>query len=443
MQIAFSRPLIDQDVINEVNNALTKIGWLTSGPQTKALAQEIARLTGTDAVLCVNSWTAGAMLALRWFGIGPGDEVIVPAYTYCATALAVMNIGAKPVMVDVTEDFTIDPEEVRKAVNKRTKAIIPVDIGGWPCDYNALFQLVQEPEVKGKFAADGVAQEKLGRILVLADAAHSIGAGYRGVQSGRIADITAFSFHSVKNITTGEGGAICLNLPSPFDNGKELEFFQSFALNGQTKSALEKNQSGGWKYDIVSQGLKANMPDICASIGLAQIRKYRGQLLPERRRIFSFYSQQLGRCEWAILPSDQDDERTSSCHLYQLRIKDITEVQRDAMIQSIADAGVGVNVHYIPMPMLTLFKSKGYRIEDYPMTYELFRNEITLPLYNGLSQTQLEYVVRSVVRAYEKVVGKAELRDPIKSKAGPVRDLASRSLAPEGLAASESSRPNS
>jgi len=401
MKIKFSLPLIDQDVLNEVHHTLTDVGWLCAGPQTKALEQEIAKLTGSEAVLCVSSWTSGAMVVLRWLGVGPGDEVIVPAYTYCATAIAVMNLGAIPIMVDVKEDFTIDPDKIRAAVTCRTKVIIPVDLGGLPCDYDTIFQIVQDDKVRAMFSPRGEVQTKLGRILVLADSAHSIGATYQGVPVGRVADMTVFSFHSAKNITTGEGGAICLSLPSSLSNEDELGFLRALSLNGQTIGAMEKNQPGGWRYDIVAQGFKANMSDLCAAVGLAQIRKYEKELLPDRKRIVDFYSQKFGQYDWAMLPLCEDHARVSACHLYLLRVKGITEEQRDQMILEISEAGVGINVHYIPMPMLTLFRSRGYKIEDYPVSYEMYHNEITLPVYNGLTDEQLEFVVAAVVKAYE------------------------------------------
>ena len=341
---------------------------------------------------------------LRWFGVGYGDEVIVPSYTYCATALACLNIGAKPVMVDVLNDFTIDPSKIKKAVTSRTKAILPVDIGGWPCDYDQIYAVLNDPQIKNLFHAQSPKQAKLGRILVLADAAHSVGAFYKGKPIGTAADVSIFSLHSVKNITTGEGGAICLNLPAPFSHPEEYKFLKALSINGQTKSAFEKNQAGGWRYDIIAQGLKVNMPDICASVGLAQIRKYKSTLLPERKEIFHFYNQNFSKYDWAILPPAETEERTSSFHLYLLRFKGITEVQRDEMIQQISAKGVGVNVHYIPMPMFTLFKNLGYRMEDYPNTFKLYANEISLPLYNGLTKEQLVFIVKSIIGAYNVVI---------------------------------------
>lgn len=402
MTIPFCLPLIDQDVIAEVNDCLTNTGWLTTGPKVRLLEAEISKLTHTP-VLCVNSWTSGAMLMLRWFGVGAGDEVIIPAYTYSATALCAMNLGAKVIMVDAGMDFNIAAENIRAAITPKTKAILPVDIGGWPCDYDEIRAVLELPEVKAQFQPATPRQAQLGRMLILSDAAHSIGATYKNQPNGQQADATIFSLHSVKNVTTGEGGAICLNLPQPFDNEAEYLFLRAFALNGQTKSAFEKNQPGAWRYDIIDQGLKVNMPDICAAIGLAQIRKYESELLPARKRIFEQYNAGFAAKDWAILPPFQSEIKQSSGHLYLLRIANADESQRDAIIEAIAEKGVGVNVHYIPMAMLTLFKSLGYRIEDYPNTYALYANEITLPIYNGLSEAQVDYVIQVVCESVEKV----------------------------------------
>ena len=397
MNIPFSLPLIDQPVIDEVLDCLTNTGWLTSGPKVLQFEEEVRKLSGAAAAVGVNSWTSGAMLALRWFGVGPGDEVIIPAYTYSATALCALNIGATVVMVDVGDDFNLDPAQLARALTPRTKAVIPVDVGGLPCDYDAIFEVLKN----APFRAAHPRQEMLGRPLVLADAAHSIGATYKGRPSGTAADITVFSFHSVKNVTTGEGGAVCLNLPPPFDAATEYRFLKAFSLNGQTKSAFEKNQPGAWRYDIIDQGLKCNLPDICAAVGLAQIRRYRDELLPQRKRIAEYYQQAFAGEDWAVCPTLSDAARESSYHLYLLRIAGATEAARDGIIARIAERGVRVNVHYIPMAMLTLFRNLGYRISDYPNTYALYCNEITLPVYNGLGEGELGYVADSVKAAYK------------------------------------------
>lgn len=403
MNIPFSLPLINQNVIDEMMDCLTNTGWLTTGPKTKELEKEFELLTKSEAVLCVNSWTSGAMLMLRWFGVKPGDEVIIPAYTYSATALCVMNMGAIPVMVDVDDDFNINLDKIKEAITPNTKVIIPVDIGGWPCDYDAIMALINQKEIKSLFKPDGNVQEKLSRILVISDAAHSIGAIYKGSITGTATDITVYSLHSVKNITTGEGGAICINLPKPFSNKDVLQYLRYLSLNGQTKSAFEKLKVGGWRYDIVDQGLKVNMPDICAAVGLAQIKQYKNKLLPERKEIFKYYNNHFSKYKWAILPPSKDAIRESSYHLYMLRINDINEQQRDQMIEYMSSKGVAVNVHYIPMPVLTLFKNKGYKIEDYPNTYNLYANEISLPIYNNLNKLQLEKITKTLCQAYKSL----------------------------------------
>ena len=405
MKIPFSLPVIDNDVIAEMEDTLLNTGWLTSGPKVVAFEEELRKLTTSDAVVCVNSWTSGAMLVLRWLGVGQGDEVIIPAYTYAATALACLNIGATPVMVDVTGDYIIDVTKIRRAISTKTKVVIPVDIGGWPCDYGEILEIVSDVTVAKEFRPSNAIQERLGRILVLADAAHSLGARYRGLPVGMVADVTVFSFHSVKNVTTGEGGAVCLNLPSEFSPDDEYNYLKALSLNGQTKSAFEKNQKDVWRYDIIDQGLKVNLPDLCAAVGLAQIRKYESELLPERKSIFQYYSGRLSEYDWAILPQSEDSLKVSSCHLYLLRIDGFSEEQRDRMIVAIGQMGVGVNVHYIPLPMMTLFKNLGYKMHDYPVTFELYENEITLPVYNGLTIEQQEYVINCVIKGYEQTIG--------------------------------------
>lgn len=403
MKIPFSPPYIDDSVISEVVDSL-KSGWITTGPKVKALEEEIGKLSGAQRVLCVNSWTSGAILVLRWLGLKPGDEVIVPAYTYSATAMAVLWAGGKPVMVDSGEDFNISVEAIRRAVTPRTKAIIPVDIAGFPCDYKSIMALVEEPEIKGMFAATSDVQQQLGRILVLSDSAHSIGAHYEGRRSGSETDIAVFSLHAVKNITTAEGGAICLNMPAPFDNDELYAKMRLMTLNCQTKDAFTKSKAGGWRYDIVGQGMKVNMADVNAAIGLAQIRQY-DKLLAERKRVFMAYDKAFRNCSWAVTPLACTADKESSYHIYALRIKDITEEQRDAVIQEISKHEVAVNVHFIPMPMLTLFHDLGYDIKDYPQAYQNFAHEISLPIYPQLDDEKVQFVIDTVVEAYNKIVG--------------------------------------
>lgn len=401
--IPFSPPFIDDDVIQEVNDVLTS-GWITTGPKVQQLEHDVKEFTGCEEVVCVNSATSGLMLALRCFGIGKDDEVIIPAYTYAATALAVYHIGAKPVMVDIKSDFTIDPEKVREAITGRTKAIIPVDIAGWPADYDALYSLVDEPEIKAKFNPISDEQKKLGRILILSDGAHSFGATYKGKPSGFIADITIFSFHAVKNVTTAEGGCVCLNLPSPFDNNELFKKLKLMLLNGQTKDAYTKSKAGGWRYDIVLPGYKMNMPDICAAIGLAQLRKYKKYLIKERQRVALTYDNVFKPYEWVELPALQVGNTSTSFHIYPLRIKNITEQQRDRMIDEIINYDVSVNVHFIPLPMFSFFKSTGYKINDFPVSYDCYSREISLPVYPQLTSEQIGIVTNAVIKSYYKII---------------------------------------
>lgn len=404
MKIPFSPPYIDDDVINEVTDSL-RSGWITTGPKVKALEEEVCKLSGARRALGVNSWTSGAILVLRWLGLQPGDEVIVPAYTYSATALAVLWAGGKPVMVDSGEDFNISVEAIRRAITPRTKAILPVDIAGFPCDYDAIMSLVSEPEVKAMFSPTSDVQRQLGRIIVVSDSAHSIGAHYNGKRSGSETDIAIFSLHAVKNVTTAEGGIICLNMPEPFDNDKLYTDMRLFSLNCQTKDAFTKSKAGGWRYDIIGQGMKCNLADVNAAIGLAQIRKYE-DLLKERKRVFTRYNDALKQYDWALTPPAVTPGKESSYHVYALRIKDVTELQRDEIIQEIAKSEVAVNVHFVPMPMLTLFREKGYDIKDYPQAYRNYAHEISLPIYPQLTDEQADFVIRTVVEAHNKVMGK-------------------------------------
>lgn len=402
MKIPFSPPYIDESVINEVVDSL-RSGWITTGPKVKALEQEICRLTGATETLCVNSWTSGAIMMLHWLGVKEGDEVIIPAYTYCATALAVMWAGAKPVMVDINEDFSISIEGIRKAITPATKAIIPVDIAGWPCNYEKIMALVSEPEVKSVFNPSSPVQEKLGRILVMSDSAHSIGSFYGGKRAGTESDIVVFSLHAVKNVTTAEGGAICLNMPAPFDNAELYKELRLMTLNCQTKDAFTKSKAGGWRYDIVGKGLKYNMADVNAAIGLAQIRQY-DKMLAERKRVFTNYTLALSKYDWAIIPPIKSDDRETSYHVYPLRIKGISEEQRDEIIKKISEQEIAVNVHFVPLPMLTLFKNEGYDIKDYPQSYANYCNEISLPVYPQLTDEAVGIVADAVISAYNEVV---------------------------------------
>lgn len=401
--IPFSPPYIDEDVTNEVMDSL-RSGWITTGPKVKSLEQEVAKLTGVSNVLCVNSATSAMMLMLHWFGIGKGDEVIIPAYTYCATALAVMHLGAKPVIVDVNKDFCINTDEIRKAITPRTKAVVPVDIGGFPCDYDEINKIVNDEDIKKMFISVNENQRMLGRIFVMADSAHSIGAIYKGKESGSLCDATVFSFHAVKNVTTAEGGAICLNLPGKFNNNELYNWLRLLSLNGQTKDAYTKSQGGNWKYDIVYPGFKINLNDLCAAVGLAQIRKYTDDLILKRKKIFERYDEAFKISDWAEIPPSFTDEKETSYHVYLLRIKNITEDQRNMIIEEINKKEVAVNVHFIPLPMLKIFRDRNYEIKNYPVSYDNYSREITLPVYPQLTDDEISTVINSVTESYKSVI---------------------------------------
>ncbi|HHT03278.1 MAG TPA: DegT/DnrJ/EryC1/StrS family aminotransferase [Bacteroidales bacterium] len=398
MNIPFAPPFIDEDVIKEVTDSLNS-GWITTGPKVAALEQGLQEYCKAKRVNCVNSWTSGTILMLRWLGLKEGDEVIVPSYTYCATAMAVMDANAKPIMVDITRNLTIDVEKIRQAITPRTKAIIPVDLGGVPCDYEKIMELVCSKEIVEQFVTESDNQKKFARIMVLSDSAHSLGATLQNKTIAQMVDVSVLSLHAVKNLTSAEGGAICLNLPQPFDNDETYKELRILSLNGQTKDAFTKTKAGAWRYDIIAHGMKINMPDVNAAIALAQLRKY-DYLLGERKRVYERYSELLKEYHWAILPQQDKDNLTTSYHLYALRINPITEDQRDKLIQYMADKGIATNVHYIPMPMLTLFKNMGYKIEDHPIAYETYKREISLPIYPQLTNQEIDYVVKNLIEGY-------------------------------------------
>ncbi|RZJ90429.1 MAG: DegT/DnrJ/EryC1/StrS family aminotransferase [Chryseobacterium sp.] len=404
MNIPFSPPFIDQSVIDEVLETLQN-KWITTGPKVKEFEQELIKLTDSKAVVCVNSWTSGAILMLKWLGVKKGDEVIIPAYTYCATALSVLHCGAKPVMVDINDELSIAPENVRRAITSKTKAIIAVDIAGWPCKYDELNALITSKEVMALFVPTSEKQHLLGRIMLISDAAHSIGASYYGEPAAKYSDVAIFSFHAVKNITTAEGGCICLNLPENFDTEAEYRYLKMYTLNGQNKDALTKSKGGGWRYDILFQGLKINMPDICAAIGLAQIRKYGNELLPLRRAIAQAYCKGFERMDWFVAPPSKDLVRETCYHIFPLRVKGITEWQRDQIIDDLARLGVTANVHFIPMPMLTYFKTLGYKIKDFPVAYQQYACEISLPIYPQLTIIEVKFIIASVISTVQIQLG--------------------------------------
>ncbi|HRG09901.1 MAG TPA: DegT/DnrJ/EryC1/StrS family aminotransferase [Cyclobacteriaceae bacterium] len=307
-------------------------------------------------------------------------------------------------MVDCNTDFNLNVDEVKRKITPKTKVIIPVDIAGWPCDYEQLNALVQSTEVITKFKPASENQKKLGRILILSDAAHSLGAVYKNKSVGCWADFTVFSFHAVKNVTTAEGGAMVINLPVPFNLAEVYRTLKLWSLNGQTKDALAKTNGAGWKYDIVYAGFKMNMPDICAAIGVAQIKKYKEQILPARQVVFDQYISRFNNFKWAQLPPHNSGTKTSSYHLFALRVNEVTEPVRDRMIEIISERGVSVNVHFQPLPLLTVFKNMGYSINDYPNAFDNYSREISLPIYPGL-ESKTDYIVDAVVQAYQEANG--------------------------------------
>ena len=402
--IPFSPPRIDQKIIDAVTETL-RSGWITTGPRTRAFEKKLTEFAGHQSTLCVSSATAGLELILRWYGVGAGDEVIIPAYTYAATANVVVHCGAKPVFVDIRDDFNISPDEIEKAITHRTKVVIPVDLAGFPCDYDTINALVKRPDIQQQFQPENENQKMLNRILVLSDSAHSIGAWYKGKRAGNLTDISVYSFHAVKNLTTAEGGAICLNLPEPFDNRKLYDSLNIFSLHGQDKDALAKSKIGNWRYDIVEPGYKSNMTDIMASIGLVELERYDSDNLVRRKQIFDQYKNAFSHYDWAQVPEYENEDKRSSYHVFLLRIKGITESLRDQIIRKIFDQEVSVNVHFIPLPMMTYYKNAGYRIEDFPVSYSNFSREITLPVYYDLTDDQVATVVAAVVKAVEAVIG--------------------------------------
>lgn len=401
--ISFAPPRIDEATIAEVNRVL-RSGWITTGPVTKALEKEVAALAGIPKALCLNSATAGMELALRWLGIQEGDEVIVPAYTYCATANVVLHCCATPVMVDICADtLTMDPAKVAEAITPRTKVIMPVDLGGLPADYQELWEVVESEKILAQFTPESEVQKKFGRIAIVADAAHSLGAMYKGRSAASWADIAAFSFHAVKNLTTAEGGALCFNLPEAFDHDAVYQSLNTFSLHGQSKDALNKLSGNAWEYDVATAGYKCNMPDVLAAIGLVEIKRYREETLVQRKNIMNHYSAALENYDRAELPIFETSDKTSSYHLYPLRIKNITLEERNRIITMIHALGVSANVHYKPLPLLTLYKNLGYRMEDYPVAQSIWEREISLPVYFDLEERAIQKVINALVQSTERV----------------------------------------
>lgn len=402
--IPFSPPKITDELVNEVTKVL-RSGWITTGPKTKEFERLLTEYCGCQTTLCLNSATAGLELMLRWFGVEKGDEVIVPAYTYSATANVVVHCGAKVVFVDVNkDDFNISLEKIEKAITARTKVIMPVDFAGLPCDYDAINELVNRKDIRKKFKPRTPEQKKLKRIMVLSDSAHSIGAVYKGKRTGSLADASVFSFHAVKNLITAEGGSICLNLPAPFDNAAIYKALCIKSLHGQNKDALAKTQIGGWRYDIVEAGYKCNLTDIAAVMGISELKTYESDTLPRRKKICDMYTAALSKYDWAETPVHRTETSESSYHLYPLRIKGVKEAQRDEIIKNIFEKQVSVNVHFIPVPMMSFYKKQGYKIKNYPTAFNNYSRVISLPVYYDLSDAQVRTVIEAVVASVEKII---------------------------------------
>lgn len=393
MKIPFSPPDITMEEADEVRNALLS-GWITTGPRTKELERQIASFCNTDRAVCLNSATACLESVLRILGIGPGDEVITSAYTYTASASVVCHVGAKLVIVDTQKDsYEMDYDKLNDAINEKTKAIIPVDLGGVPCDYDRMFEIVECK--KHLFRPNNDIQKSIGRVTVVADAAHAFGAKWHGMMVGNIADFTSFSFHAVKNFTTAEGGALTWKTINGVDNETLYKEFQLLSLHGQSKDALAKTQLGAWEYDIISPAYKCNMTDIMAAIGLVQMRRY-PSLLKRRRQIIERYDEALKPYNVQVL-NHYNKEHESSGHLYLVRLLGKDSEFRNHVITEMAKRDIACNVHYKPLPMMTAYKALGFDICDYPNAYDMFHNEVTLPLHTKLTDEQVDFLLKNFI----------------------------------------------
>ena len=392
--IPFSPPDMTEAEVKEVAEAILS-GWITTGPRTKELERQIAEYIGVNKAVCLNSQTACAEMALRLLDIGAGDEVIVPAYTYTASASIVCHVGATLVFADVQPNsLEMDYDQVEKLITPQTKAIIPVDLAGIPCDYERLMQIVENK--RSLFQATNAIQQALGRVAICADAAHAFGASRKGKMVGSIADFTAFSFHAVKNLTTAEGGALTWNTIPGISDDELYRMVQLFSLHGQSKDALAKTKLGAWEYDIVGPWYKCNMTDIMAAMGLVQMKRYPDMLL-RRKAIIERYDKALKAAGIETL-DHYTDLHQSSGHLYITRVPNISTEQRQAIIEKMAEQGIATNVHYKPLPMMTAYKNLGFDIENYPHAYAHFANEITLPLHTRLTDEEVDYIIENYIQ---------------------------------------------
>jgi dTDP-4-amino-4,6-dideoxygalactose transaminase len=391
-QIGFAPPSIDQECIAAVERVL-RSGWITSGPELKAFENELETYLKSPRVLCFSSWTTACELALRWFGIGPGDDVLIPAMTYAATANIVLHCGARPVMVDIDPiERVVTLEKLQAAWTPNTKAVMPVDLGGWPVDYNAIGAWLNSTPIRNGFKPKTAVQEAFGRPLFISDAAHSFGAYVEGLPVGTQADITGFSFHAVKNLTTAEGGALSLSLPPALDLEQTTAWLRSMSLHGQSKSALEKTQSGTWQYDVTEAGYKCNMTDIQAAIGRSQLRTYPDHL-NRRKEIATQYNRLLESASWCTLPVLEDDTRESAYHLFSIRIRGFHSGQRDTLMMRLKEDGIATNVHFIPLPLLSLHRNRGEQMSDYPESAACFHEQLSLPIHLHLEEEDVDWIV--------------------------------------------------
>lgn len=401
MQVPFSPPDIGELEIQYVAEVL-RSGWITTGPKTKELEKKLAVYLEKERVACLNSATAAMELSLRIMGIGPGDEVITSAYTYTASASVIDHVGAKIVLVDCLPDSVlIDPEAVRNAITDKTKAVIPVDIAGIPADYDSIYKAIEDR--KELFCPANEIQKELGRVAIIADCAHSLGARYHGRPVAVSADIACFSFHAVKNFTTAEGGAAAFDSIGNVSSDEMYRQFMLLSLHGQTKDALAKTQVGAWEYDIVSPAFKCNMTDIMAAIGLAQLERY-PDMLERRRELVELYDKNLDHTVFETL-QHETDEYQSSRHMYFVRVNGANAQQRNDIIKKMAENEISANVHYKPLPMLTAYKNLGFKVDNYPNAYRRFENMITLPLFSKMTNEQCEYVAEQLSRAAAEVMG--------------------------------------
>ena len=398
MQIPFSPPDMTEAEEIEVAQVL-RSGWITTGPRTKEFERQIASYCHTPKVVCLNSATACMEMILRVLGVGPGDEVITSAYTYTASASVACHVGAKLVMVDTAPNsFEMDYEQLAQAITSRTKVIIPVDLAGIICDYDRIFSIANDK--KQLFQPSNKLQNSIGRVIILADAAHAFGAKRNGKMCGEIADFTSFSFHAVKNLTTAEGGALTWRSIPRIDNEWLYQQFQLLSLHGQNKDALAKTQLGAWEYDIVAPNFKCNMTDIMAGIGLVQLKRY-PEILRRRQQIINRYDEVL-RDQNLQLLLHYEENHTSSGHLYLVRLIGREIDERNEIIIKMAERGIACNVHYKPLPMMTAYKNLGFDIANYPNAYNQYRNEITLPLHTRLSDEEIEYVLANFINLISK-----------------------------------------